>query len=755
MKLWKLFTFIAIAGLFSCNTQHEEITAPIKGWKIMFGDNPEWAKPDIDDSSWDTIGVAKQWDFYGYKDRSGYAWYRVKVFLPSEMKNRSEYGEDIVFELGKIDDADQTFLNGKLIGMNGTIVPEGKENEYKFRKGSFWNTPRNYRLPVNDSRIKWDKENVIAIKVWNGNDLGGIFGAENAVARMQTLSDYVKIDNNSFAYDIKNQKDFKKGFNIVNNSAGITFSGKLTTTVKDRLTGEDVFTKTHDIELKPGHEKDLIIEFSTKPGQNCTTEYKYVDGKSGKKVIASENVPYILTPPSPDKPVINGPVVYGASPEREFLYKMPVSGKKPMKYSVKGLPATLKVDPETGIITGKTPPKGKYKVTFRAKNKFGSDEKEFTIVSGNTLALTPPMGWNSWNCWGLSVSDEKIRISARQMVKSGLADYGFTYINIDDGWEANERTKEGLLLGNEKFPDFPTLSKYVHSLGLKLGIYSGPGPYTCGMHLASYQHEYLDAKTWGEWGIDYLKYDWCFYEDVVKDHSLPELKKPYILMRKALDKVNRDIVYSLCQYGWGDVWKWGRELGGELWRTTGDITDTWESLKDIGFRQYQMSEYAGPGGWNDPDMLIVGWVGWSSNLHPTRLTPDEQYTHISLWSLLSAPLLLGNDMARLDAFTLNLLTNAEVLAIDQDPLGKQANKVYDNEGIQYWLKEMSDGSYALGVFNLNDDLKKHNLDLKNAGLKGTYKTRDVWRQKDMEDISTAKEIIIPAHGVYLVRLTKK
>lgn len=751
----QIITIALLAIVFSCTTKHEELKIPLTEWKINFGDNPEWAKPDFNDSGWDTIGVDKQWDYYGFKDKSGYAWYRVKVFIPTSLKGKSEYGEDVLIDIGKVDDADQTFLNGNLIGQNGNTIPEGQDKQVKFEKGSYWNVPRKYVLSVNDGRIKWDQENVLAVKVWNGNGLGGIFNAKPAEIRMLTMNDYVEIDNGSFAYDITNGKDFKKSVNIINHSKGLNFKGILTVKISNALSDEKVYEKTIPLEIEAGQKKSVTFNFTTKPGQNCKATYKYVDSGSGNVLTAEEHIPYILTPPAPDKPRINGPVVYGARPGNDFLYKIPVSGKKPIKYSVKDLPGTLTLDASTGIITGKTPAKGKYKIIIKTENEFGSDEKEFTIIAGNELALTPPMGWNSWNCWGLSVSDEKIRISAKEMITSGLAEYGYSYINIDDGWEAPKRTEKGLLLGNEKFPDFPGLSGYVHSLGLKLGIYSGPGPYTCGGHLASYQHEYIDAKTWKEWGIDYLKYDWCAYESVAKDHSLPELKKPYILMRKALNKVNRDIVYSLCQYGWGDVWKWGREVGGQLWRTTGDITDTWESLKGIGFSQYKMSPYAGPGGWNDPDMLIVGWVGWGNNLHPTRLTPDEQYTHISLWSLLSAPLLLGNDMARLDAFTLNLLTNSEVIAIDQDPLGKQALKVYDKDNIQYWVKDLHDGSKALGIFNLNDDVKKIKMNFKDAGLNGTFMVRDVWRQKDTGTFNEGIDVVIPPHGVYLIKLSNK
>jgi hypothetical protein len=222
-------------------------------------------------------------------------------------------------------------------------------------------------------------------------------------------------------------------------------------------------------------------------------------------------------------------------------------------------------------------------------------------------------------------------------------------------------------------------------------------------------------------------------------------------MRDALRQVNRDIVYSLCQYGMSKVWEWGSEVGGNLWRTTGDITDTWQSMADIGFNQVENAPYAAPGHWNDPDMLVVGWVGWGPNLHPTRLTPDEQYTHISLWSLLSAPLLIGCDLERLDPFTLNLLTNDEILAINQDPLGKQATPVIKKESMQVWVKELKDGTKAIGIFNLGDSTTSYILNLTEAGIPGKATLRDLWRQKDLGSFSGSFQAVIPSHGVLMIR----
>src|SRR6185295_13052415 len=279
---------------------------------------------------------------------------------------------------------------------------------------------------------------------------------------------------------------------------------------------------------------------------------------------------------------------------------------------------------------------------------------------------------------------------------------GYTYVNIDDAWEG-PRDANGEITSNEKFPDMKALADYVHGKGLKIGIYSSPGPRTCQQRYAgSYEHEAQDAKTYAKWGFDYLKYDWCSYTDVEKEAArtpLPGLQKPYKLMRGILDTLDRDIVFSLCQYGWGSVWEWGDEVGGNLWRVTGDITDTWLSMSGIGFAQTGHEKYAGPGHWNDTDMLVVGKVGWGRALRDTQLTPDEQMTHITLWSLQAAPLLIGADLSQVDDFTVNLLGNPEVLAVNQDVLGRAAGRLRGDGRTDVWARTLADGTTAVGLFN--------------------------------------------------------
>ena len=424
-----------------------------------------------------------------------------------------------------------------------------------------------------------------------------------------------------------------------------------------------------------------------------------------------------------------------------------------MRYAAENLPAGLTLDEQTGIITGQLEAEGTTEVRVTVSGPRGTASSTLTIVGGeHKLALTPPMGWNSWNVWGTAVDAEKVKAAADWMVKSGLAAHGYQYINIDDAWEG-ERDANGRITSNEKFPDMKALADYVHSKGLKLGIYSSPGPKTCAGYEGSYQHEFEDAETFAEWGIDLLKYDWCSYGKIAKDDSEAELRKPYELMRQALDACGRDIVYSICQYGMGEVWKWGAEVGGNYWRTTGDITDTWASMSRIGFGQHGLHPYAGPGHWNDPDMLVVGKVGWGPQLHDTRLTRNEQVTHITLWSLLAAPLLIGCDLSQMDEFTVALLSNSEVLAVNQDPLGKQGWRVAQRGKTEVWMRPLADGSIAVGLFNRGRGVTDVVAYWGELGLEGPQRVRNLWTRRDVGTFNGAFTARVSRHGAVMVKIT--
>ncbi len=491
-------------------------------------------------------------------------------------------------------------------------------------------------------------------------------------------------------------------------------------------------------------------------------DYDHADWAEARLEVLAGAKPRVLARPEEppmkiashrrDRTELHGPRIVGTTPGRPFLFRIPATGKSPLRFTAKGLPEGLTLDPATGIVRGRVSKPGTYDVKVEVAGPAGKDRRTIRIVAGKgKLALTPPLGWNSWNVWGLSVSAEKVRDAARAFVETGLAGHGYQYVNIDDGWEAG-RAPDGEILCNEKFPDMKALADEVHALGLKLGIYSSPGPKTCGGYEGSYRHELQDARTYAKWGIDYLKYDWCSYGQIAKDNSLVELQKPYKVMREALDSVDRDIVYSLCQYGMGDVWKWGNQVGGDLWRTTGDITDTWGSMAGIGFAQGKIARYSGPSGWNDPDMLVVGMVGWGPSVRPNRLTKNEQITHISLWAMLAAPFLIGCDLTKLDEFTKDLLMNHEILEIQQDPLGKPPVQRELGDGTEVWTRPLWDGTVAVALFNRNFTAKEVAVSWSSIGVQGSPRVLDCWRRKDLGRVPGGLRQRVPGHGALVFKV---
>jgi alpha-galactosidase len=486
-------------------------------------------------------------------------------------------------------------------------------------------------------------------------------------------------------------------------------------------------------------------------------------------------LPATLTPPPAATPRINGPKVFGVRPGSPFLYTIPATGDKPITFSADGLPAGLTLDPATGIITGNIQLGADqllpqvHDVTFHAKNALGEAVKKFRITVGDKIALTPPMGWNSWNCWAGAVDQDKVLRAAKAMVASGLAQHGWTYINIDDTWQgARGGPFNGIQPDPKKFPDMKALDDAIHGLGLKAGIYSTPwmtsyalhiggsadnpagnwtlakvarGQHNPGQALGPYPFATQDAKQWAAWGFDYLKYDW-------NPNDIPHVQE----MADALRASGRDMVFSLSNAApFNNAADWARLAN--AWRTTGDIRDNWRSMTSNGFSQNRWAPFAGPGHWNDPDMLVVGQVGWGPTLHATHLTPDEQYTHISLWCLLASPLLLGCDLEQLDAFTLGLLTNDEVLDIDQDTLGKEATQVA-GDGVSYsvYAKPLEDGSLAVGLFNRGPDAYTLTIKWSDLGITGPQRVRDLWRQKDLGTFTDQFSAPVPSHGVVLLRV---
>lgn len=481
------------------------------------------------------------------------------------------------------------------------------------------------------------------------------------------------------------------------------------------------------------------------------------------------NEPFVILTPKPGPaPRINGPLVYGCRPGNPFLYRIPTQGERPIKWSARGLPATLTLHPDTGIITGTAPAPGEYRVTFTARNDHGRVKREFKIVAGDTLALTPPMGWNHWYTHYDRVTDRLLREAADVMVSSGMADVGYQYVSIDDCWMNAEKHGDPLRVGplrdaagnivpNRHFPDMKGLTDYIHNRGLKAGIYTSPGPRTCGGFAGAWQHEAADARQFAEWGFDLLKYDWCSYGEIAAKDPDPEgvkFKKPYALMGRLLREQKRDIVLNLCQYGLGEVWKWGAEVGGHSWRTAGDLGFELDRIFEVALKNAEHRDWQKPGAWNDPDYIQIGYIGAASGMglpKPCPLSPSEQYAFMSLWSLMAAPLFFSGDMGKLDEFTLNVLCNPEVIAVNQDPLGQCARVVTLDEDTFAMIKDLHDGAKAVGMFNKGEFPVPVKLTWSSLGLKGSPRVRDLWRQRDL---GRMREFTgeLPRRGGVLLRL---
>lgn len=497
--------------------------------------------------------------------------------------------------------------------------------------------------------------------------------------------------------------------------------------------------------------------------------------------VQNNDPKYILTPAPKKTPQINTAKVFGATPGNPVLFKVATTGQRPMQFSASHLPTGLKISTETGIITGIVAQRGNYEVILKAKNQLGEATKKLIIKIGDTIALTPPIGWNGWNSWEAEIDREKVLASANAMVSKGLADHGWTYINVDDAWMGKRGGPDTALQPNEKFPDMKGMIDQIHAMGLKAGLYSTPylasyggyvgasSDYPTGgethelfkpnrppySRIGKYKFEPNDARQMAKWGVDFLKYDWRI--DVASTER----------MSTALKNSGRDIVFSLSNNApFEKVTDWVRLSN--MYRTGPDIKDSWTSLYNTSFVLDKWSPFAGPGHWSDADMMILGDVSIGPVLHATRLTPDEQYSHVSIFSLIASPMLIGCPIERLDAFTVSLLANDEVIAINQDPLGKAGRLVLEKDGFQVWKRELENGDYAVGIFNIagygktpasyfrwgNEKAKNFQLNFKDIGLIGSFNIRDVWRQKDLGKYSVSINTLVRHHGVVMYTMKK-
>ena len=464
-------------------------------------------------------------------------------------------------------------------------------------------------------------------------------------------------------------------------------------------------------------------------------------------------------------PRINDPTIIGNYPDSPFLFAIPTSGQRPVTWKAQNLPSGLSIDTTSGIISGNVRTPGHYPVAITATNALGETTQTLTIEIGDELALTPPMGWNSWNTFGQELSEELLLQTADSMVALGLRDLGYRYVSIDDYWQLGERGEDGhLQINREKFPNgIRYVADYMHERGLLLGIYSDAAEHTCGGVAGSYGYEETDAQDFADWGVDLLKYDYCH----APEDQATAIER-YTAMGKALRATGRSFVYSVCEWGLRDPWTWADSIGGHYWRTTWDIRDKWYSdnynnlenglLNTLDINA-PLAEYAGPGGWNDPDMLIVGLQGKSHSINHDSVESDyglnvQQYrSHMSLWCMLAAPLLLGNDIRTMDADTKETLMNAELISINQDRLGQQARRVVNTDHYEVWTKPLTDDRVAVACLNKRAEGREVTLDFAALKLPQKAAVRDVWAHQDKGEVEDALVTVLApyATNVFIFR----
>ena len=486
-----LISMMMVAVQSVCLAQNKG-SIPLLQARFITGNNEAYKLEGYDDTKWELQKPGEVWQAQGHENYHGYAWYRIHVTLPSSIKNNAFWKDSLRIFLAHVNDVDETFLNGTVIGHIGSFPEEAGGYISK------WPAVREYHIALTSNLIKWDADNVIAIRVFDGGGTGGIFMGQPYIDALEKVNGIsISMDNQQIIYT--NEKAIVTV--SVENKYNSFTKGSLQYLIMDEANNKSIETKELPFSLKPFQKKSLQLTMPDREG--VTVKINFKESFSSLTSGINKLLPYILTPRTSEFPVIHNAGVTGLGVGHPFIFKIAATGKMPLGYAIKNLPPGLTLDSINGIVTGSIIKEGNYKIQVIVKNSKGNTKKAITIKVGKLLALTPPMGWNSWNCWGTSVSSEKVMESANALMSKGLANHGWNYINIDDGWEAKQREQNGNIQANEKFPDMKKLGDYLHSNGLRFGIYSSPGTHTCGGFLGSYAHELSDAAAYSSWGIDY------------------------------------------------------------------------------------------------------------------------------------------------------------------------------------------------------------------------------------------------------------
>ena len=474
-------------------------------------------------------------------------------------------------------------------------------------------------------------------------------------------------------------------------------------------------------------------------------------------VPASARLQPVILPPAPE-PVIHGPQIVGATPGHSFLFRIPTTGDGPLTFSCPDLPPGLALDPKTGIISGTAPAAGRDTLHLSVANPQGKSTRVLTLVTGDhPLALTPPMGWDAVNLYANTVDDAKMRAAADALIKSGLAAHGWATVHVNDTWQGIRDKATGEILPNRRrFPNMKALGESIHAQGLKFGLESAATEHTCAGYPGSLGHAAQDAATYADWGVDYLQYDWC--PVAALDEKTPPDDQPAAFkeMRSALNKTGRDIVLAADTFGDRDPGDWAPGAGVNTWVTSRQVFDDWAIVTRAVFDQPWAAERAGPGHWGNPGLLMVGKSGVGA-VRPSRLSPAQQMSQMTQSVLLSAPLWISCDLTALDPNAFHpsvtaMLTNDEVLDVDQDPAGYPAAQISGNRAMQVWSKPLADGTIAVGLFNLSDAPRRMRITSSQIKLTGAQPVRDLWLHQNLGEFAGTFATDLPAYGVALLKI---
>ena len=735
---WYSFLFIVAVLIFqSCLTSYQPEIIILDDWHYRTADRGDFAKKQIDLQGWNSVKAGAYLSQFDEPAVDGYVWFRTKVRITDDLKLYSYLNDSLLFDFKQINGPDEFYLNGRLVGRNGRMIKNdrGMNDLSAFKDIS---GKRQYTLSAEDSLIHWNETNTLALRIY-ADDQARLLAAPNPSVSMKDFKDYVSIDQHFTDFHFITRDSLQKDIRIRNHSNHYTFSGSLELSVMPASGDESVYQESREMTLKPGEKTKLTSHFPLTEPSGYVLNYRFIEQNSKFYFTQEEKIPELLTPPTGIAPSINYPRIAGFTPSSAVLFRIPVSGRKPMTISSGDLPAGLTIDQDKPVIRGRLPAAGTYNFTVVANNNHGSDSAAFTFRVGNQISLTPPMTWNNKDYLNCRLEAGDVVDVSSSLVQSGLTDMGWHYVNIYDCWQRNARNQNNrILYGNNRFPDIQDLASQLHDSGLKLGLYSAPASTTCQGYPGSAGNEYTDAWTWNAWDVDYLTYEYCPGPDSVNPVQNSLLRRSVFNMGNALQSISRDIIYHVVLND--------RQIRINDNYHVNALAHQSDSIdiREMMYGKYDSIPFQEAGYWHDFGNLSIG-----SQFERRFDNADQLYSYVSFMALLPSPWMISIHPDSLSVFTRNLLTNKEVIGIHQTSVKRFPKIIKINHHYIVWQKVMSDSSIVYGVFNKKNESRY--VDMREITGMKEHSGRDVWRQKTLESLGETDSIKLDAWGVRLIK----